>query len=162
MGSLERNTRRQQARESQFMRETRERRQAIVNANGAPTKINLNVRYSPGPLTTPVVLPPLDAGDAIVASAFGGATRMEAVASRLLAGAMAYNTLEKCGIDAFYRKRLVEAAVLTAWELIGTAAAYQGPAYQDPAEGQQEAAATSVPAESPDPAASADPAIAQA
>ena len=103
----------------------------ILGANGAPTKINVAVQYSPGPLAAPVVLPPINAESGFVAPAFGGATRMETVASRLLAGAMAHNTLGRCGEDTDYRRRLIEASVITAWELIGAASEFRGPPAHD-------------------------------
>lgn len=104
----------------------------ILGANGAPTKLDLRVQYSPGPLVTPVVFPPLSTDDGVVAPTFGGATRMETVASRLLAGAMDPETLERCRVDASYRRYLIEAAVLTAWETIGAASEYRGAASDDP------------------------------
>lgn len=104
---------------------------SILGANGAPTKINVSVQYSPGPLATPAVLPPINAGDAFVAPVFGGATRMEAVASRLLARAMDHHTLARCSEDTDYRRQLIEASVLTAWELIGAAGSYSPGAQSD-------------------------------
>lgn len=102
----------------------------ILGSNGAPTKLNLSVQYSPGPLVMPVVLPPINADSGYLAPAFGGATRMETVAARLLAGALAHNTLERCSDDTDYRRKLIEAAVVTAWELIGFASEYRGPVHE--------------------------------
>lgn len=99
----------------------------ILGPSGAPAKLNLSVQYSPGPLATPIVLPPIQAEAGFLAPAFGGATRMETVAGRLLAGAMAHNTLARCADDTDYRRKLIEAAVLTAWELIGFASEFRGP-----------------------------------
>lgn len=114
------------------MRDAREGRHSangtpILGANGAPTKLNFAPFYQPGFLATPVTLPPIQDGANVVLPIFGGETRMERVASRLLANAMAHNTLERCGQEPDYRRRMIDAAVVTAWELIATATTYTGP-----------------------------------
>ena len=96
----------------------------ILGANGAPTKLNLSVQYSPGPLATPVVLPPINAEGGYLAPVFGGATRMETVASRILSGILTPASFGECAHDPAYRRHLVHAAVVIAWELIGYAASF--------------------------------------
>jgi hypothetical protein len=116
------------------------RRIPILGSNGAPTKLNLSVQYSPGPLATPVVLPPVNLDGGFISPAFGGATRMETVASRILTGAMDWEELDRCAADSSFRRRLIEAAVITAWELIGYASEFRGLPPENPPTDNCEAA----------------------
>lgn len=98
----------------------------ILGSNGAPTKVKLGVEYQPGPLATPVVLPPISVDGQFLAPAFGGATRMETVAARILAGVLTPASFGECAHDPAYRRQLIHAAVVIAWELIGHASEFRG------------------------------------
>lgn len=106
----------------------------ILGANGAPSKINLSVQYSPGPLAAPVVLPPINADGGYLAPAFGGATRMETVASRILAGVLTPASFGECAHDTAFRRQLIHAATIIAWELIGCASEFRGLPPEDPSQ----------------------------
>lgn len=104
------------------------RRIAILNGNGRPARITIEPAYTPGPLAAPIGINPLapDENGTAIVPVFGGATRVETIASRLLAG-----VLNKCDLlDLFEdqnrldRRRIARAAVVMAAEIIESAHSY--------------------------------------
>ncbi|HWB13364.1 MAG TPA: hypothetical protein VG826_29330 [Pirellulales bacterium] len=119
------------------MRESNHR--SILGPTGAPTQINFHPLAFPGPWQHPIVFNqlPVQPDGTVPMAVVGGATRLETIASRLLAAMLRQSGSEAPNQpgrpfslfdDQAARKRIVGRAVALAADLLVEASSFQPPA----------------------------------